>query len=208
MSWFIVLFTIFTAPVFAHPVSYQGAIGVMTWNQPFMTDNWITYSFRNDMAIAARTMRLEMEDGSEMNYYAPQLDYLVKRWNGRDYQANIYVFGGYGANRSMGSTEGAGLFGVEADAESRKYFVMGKWEGMWAKRASDFYHVEARLGVAPYEAEFDEIASWFMVQYQYHPDLVRKHVVTPLFRFFYRSFLTEAGVSTKGDWMLNFMFHF
>lgn len=44
----------------SHPVSYKGSTGLMTWNQSFMSETWITYSFKPDMAIAARLMRMEM----------------------------------------------------------------------------------------------------------------------------------------------------
>lgn len=202
---FIIMLFQFSAE--AHPVAYQGAVGVMTWNQSFMTDDWITYSFRPDAAIAARHMRFDMPEG-RMQFYAPQLDYLVKRWNESDFQANIYAYGAYGTINFQNQTQGAGLAGAEADAESRKYFASVKYEKMWANLGPDFYHAEARLGIAPYEAEYKEIASWFMLQYQYHPMLERKAALTPLIRLFYRSVLFESGVSTDGDWMLNFMFHF
>lgn len=179
----------------------------MTWNQPFMTDDWITYSFRPDMAVAARHMRFETPDG-RMQFYAPQFDYLVKRWNERESQANIYAFGAFGALNSQIRTAGAALGGVEADAESRTYFIMAKLEKMWGSSGPDFNHGEFRLGVAPYEAEFNEIASWFMIQYQWHPSLLKKEAITPLIRIFYRTVLLETGVSTDGDWMMNFMFHF
>ncbi len=201
------IFLLWQTPAQAHPVSYQGAVGVMTWNQPFMSDDWITYSFRPDAAVAARHMRFDMPEG-RMEFYAPQLDYLVKRWNERDSQANIYVYGAYGTARFQNQTQGAGLAGLEADAESRKYYVSVKYEKMWGNLGPDFVHGEARLGIAPYEAEFNEIASWFMIQYQYHPELLKKEVVTPLMRLFYKSVLFETGVGTDGDWMLNFMFHF
>jgi hypothetical protein len=191
----------------AHPVAYKGATGVMTWNQPYMSDDWLTYSFRPDAAVAARRMRFDMPEG-RMQFYAPQIDYLVKRWNEKDSQANIYVYGAYGTMNFQDRTHGAGLGGVEVDAESRKYFVMAKYEKMWGDLGPDFYHGEARLGIAPYEAEYNEIASWFMVQYQWHPMLLKKNAFTPLIRLFYRSVLFETGVSTDGDWMLNFMFHF
>ncbi|MGZ3703863.1 MAG: hypothetical protein ACXWSD_19115, partial [Bdellovibrionota bacterium] len=79
---------------------------------------------------------------------------------------------------------------------------------MWSVLKPDFYQASFRVGAAPYEAEFNEVASWFMLQYDYHPMLTRKFALTPLFRVFYKSFLFEAGVSTQADWMLNFMFHF
>lgn len=198
---------LWVSSAFAHPVAYQHAVGVMTWNQSFMTDDWITYSFRPDAAFAARHMRFDMPEG-RMQFYAPQLDYLVKRWNESDSQANIYVYGAYGALNFQNQTHGAGLAGIEADAESRKYFVMAKYEKMWGDLGPDFYHSEARIGIAPYEAEFNEIASWFMIQFQWHPMLLKKDAITPLVRLFYKSVLVETGVSTDGDWMLNFMFHF
>ena len=88
-----------------------------------------------------------------------------------------------------GFLKGAGLAGAEADAESRKYFVSAKYEKMWANLGPDFYKAEARLGIAPYEAEFNEVASWFMIQYQWHPMLLRKNALTPMVRLFYKSVL-------------------
>jgi hypothetical protein len=204
---FLLYFFLYSLIVEAHPVPYQGAVGVMTWNQPFMSDSWLTYSFRHDMAIAGRFMRMEMPDG-EFRYNGAQLDYLLYRNNGTDHQANIYLYGGAGEVHFHDKNGGAPLAGVEADAEDRKYFGMFKAEQMNPSIGPDFSHVEARLGIAPYEAEYNEIASWFMVQAQWHPSLRRKFAFTPLARFFYKSALWEAGVSTDGDWMMNFMFHF
>jgi hypothetical protein len=99
-------------------------------------------------------------------------------------------------------------YGVEADAESRSLFVLAKAEFMDPSLGSNFQHFEFRLGAAPYEAEFNEIASWLMIQFQYHPSLVKKTALTPMARFFYKSVLFEIGVSTEGDSMTNLMFHF
>jgi hypothetical protein len=200
-------FLLFGVQAMGHPVAYQGATGVMTWNQPFMSDTWITYSFRPTMAAAGRFMRMEMPEG-RLNYAGLQYDYLLKRWNGDDHQANIYLYGGAG-NVSFANQNDVGfLSGVEADAENRKYFALMKAETMQTKIAEDFKHVEARLGIAPYEAEYTELATWLMVQAQWHPTLQKKWVITPLARIFYKSFLLESGVSLDGDWMMNFMFHF
>lgn len=204
---FLIFILLLTPQVFAHPVAYQGATGVMTWNQPFMTDSWITYSFRPDMAAAGRFIRMEMPDG-RLNYAGVQYDYLVNRWNGDDHQANIYVYAGAGNVNFANKNDLGYLVGFEADAENRKYFALIKAETMQTNIADDFNHVEGRLGIAPYEADYSELATWFMVQAQWHPSLQKKFVVTPLARIFYKSFLLETGVSLDGDWMLNFMFHF
>lgn len=190
----------------AHPVPYKGALGVMTWNQSFLSDYWVTYSFLPNAAIAARHMRMQMKDG-EARLYLPQADYLLKRWNEKDSQANIYLYGGYGALSLQNKTGTAGLIGAEADAESRKYYISGKYESMFASLGEKFYSATVRLGIAPYEAEYTEIASWFMIQAQYHPALIKSYAITPLARFFYKSALFETGVSLDGDWMINLMFH-
>lgn len=204
---FLLSFMALASAALAHPVSYQGAFSVMTWNQPFLLDSWVTYSFRPDAAIAARYTQMQMKEG-KARAYLPQLDYLVKRWNESDYQANIYVYGGFGGVHINDSNGRGGLVGVEADAESRRYFVMSKYEGMFSSVTPDSHQATLRLGVAPYEAEYKELASWFMIQVQYHPSLQRNYAITPLARFFYKSVLWEMGVSLDGDWMLNLMFHF
>lgn len=191
----------------AHPVAYKGATGVMTWNQPFMTDWWLTYSFQPNAAVAGRYIRMEMPEG-RLNFYGAQLDYLAYRNNGDDHQANIYLYGGAGSVQFSDATGGSFIAGFESDAENRKYFGLFKAETMRSSVAPAFDHIEGRLGIAPYEAEYTEIATWFMVQAQWHPSLQRQFVLTPLARIFYKSFLLETGVSLDGDWMMNFMFHF
>jgi hypothetical protein len=192
----------------AHPVSYKGAIGVMTWSQPWLSDYWVTYSFEPNLAVAVRTMRMNMNDG-KLNVYLPQLDYLVKRWNEKNLQANIYTYAGGGlASRDDGKNGNAGIAGIEADAETRSLFAEIKGEWMRPSFGSKFDHYELRIGVAPYEAEFNEIASWLMIQFQHHSQLIRQNAITPLGRFFYRNVLFEVGMSLDGDSMVNLMFHF
>ncbi|MGE0764282.1 MAG: hypothetical protein AB7N80_13455 [Bdellovibrionales bacterium] len=191
----------------AHPTSYQDSLAVMTWNQPDQNDLWVVYSFRYDKALAARHMRVQTRSGlSKMNM--GQFNWLVKRWNQKNSQANVYLYGGFGSHEHLGQSGTVGVWGLEADAESRKLFIWGRGEGMRSSHNQDFELYEFRLGAAPYEAEFNEIASWLMLQYQYRPQMVSKEVLTPLVRFFYRNVLWEMGSSFDGDFMLNFMVHF
>jgi len=193
--------------VYAHPVSYKGATTLMTWSQPFLNDTWLVYSLNHERAVAARVMRMQMRDGEDSTLYLPQFNFLMKRWNEPNLQANIYTYGGYGALRGQNTT-GAGLTGLELDAENRKYYASLKYESMWTSTGDDVQQTVLRLGIAPYEAEYNELTSWFMLQVQYHPRLSRSLAVTPLGRFFYKSALVEVGSSFQSDWMLNLMFHF
>ena len=71
-------------------------------------------------------------------FSCPQLDYLVKRWNEPNHQANIYVYGGFGGVTYQGQTGTGGLAGIETDIESRKYFAMAKYEVMRSSLGTNF----------------------------------------------------------------------
>jgi hypothetical protein len=196
-----------SSQVYAHPTSYKGAKSVMTWMQPFLWETWNSYSLDYDKAIAVRYQEAQMPNG-RMKVAAPQLNWLAKRWNGSDYQANVYLYGGYGSAWLGQQQGGLGFGGIEIDAEDRQYYSMAKAEWMKADFGRDSYSYAARLGIAPYASAFDELAAWLMVQFQYHDSLIRKSAVTPLARFYYRNVLWEIGMSTDGDAMANLMFHF
>jgi len=196
------------ASAWAHPVSYQGALSVMTWNQPYLTDYWSTYSFRPNAAVAARYMRMAMKDGSEMKVALPQADVLLYRKNSRTSQANLYAYGGFGGETMEGTGHGAGLLGAEADAESRRYYGAAGFQAVLPGLGPNVYSTTVKVGTAAYLAEFDELGTWLILAYQNNPQLRRRQDVTPLIRLMYRNVLAEAGSSFSGEWMLNFMVHF
>lgn len=179
----------------------------MIWNQPFLNDVLITYSFARQMAIAARFQRMTLPTG-DMYMYVPQLNFLVHRWNFDNAQANIYAYGGFGANHFANNTSWSGLAGTELDAENRRLYISGKFQTFFLKDNEQIYQSQLRVGVAPYLSEFDELSSWFILSVQHEPQLVREWIITPMARFYYKNVLWEFGSSFKGDWMLNFMVHF
>lgn len=204
---FIALVSLSAGNVYAHPTSYKGGISVMTWNQPFLNDTMLTYTFLRNAAIAARHMKMDMP-GDEMQVHMGQLNLLAKRWNNKAYQANIYLFGGVGAQEFQGNKGFATMPGIEADIEDRRLYLSGKFQALLPKFGPNVYQTQVRTGIAAYEAEFDEISAWLIGSFQWEPQLVRQVIVTPMARFFYKNVLWEVGSSIKGDWMLNFMFHF
>lgn len=66
----------------------------------------------------------------------------------------------------------------------------------------------ARVGVAPYKANYDDLNTWFMVQVDHHPAKDDTLVVTPLVRFFYDTTLIEAGYSSNNHVMFNWVLQF
>lgn len=169
-------------------------------------DTTIGYSFKRNAAVAARMM--VFDDGiGRMRFYAPQLNFLLRRWNGDGFQSNVYASGAVGPMNYNGHEHSAILTGVDVDAESRWLFTSGRAEKMWTGVGYDFWHLQSRVGVAPYSAGFKQLATWLMVQYEYNPILRGWSKVTPLVRMFYQNYLVEGGISPDGDWMLNLMVH-
>ena len=190
----------------AHPVPFKGSRSVMTWNQPHFNETMFAYSFDRRMALATQYMRMDMRDG-EMKAVIPQLNVLAKRWNELDSQANIYFVGGGGTYEFDDRVKTAALAGMEADFETRKVYVSAKLTGLWPSFDENTYVQTYRAGVAPYEAEYDEVAAWLILDVQHINRREREVTVTPVLRAFYRNVLGEIGASFTGDFMLNFMVH-
>jgi hypothetical protein len=192
--------------VLAHPVPYKDAVALTTLNQPFQSDNSLAFSFHRQASIGARIMTFDDRIG-QMSFYAPQLNFLLKRWNGEGFQANVYSMLAVGPMTYNKHEHSAILTALEGDIESRWLMFSGMAEKMWTGVGYDFWHLRSRAGAAPYAAGFNQVATWFMIQYDYNPILRGWDKVTPLVRMFYKNYLWEAGVSTDGDWMFNFMVH-
>ena len=86
----------------AHPVAYQDSIAIMGWNSPMMSDYWVSYGLTSRFAATARYFSLRPVDVSRptvREFYFPQFNFLLKRWNELDSQANIYLSASYGARK-------------------------------------------------------------------------------------------------------------
>ena len=193
----------------AHPVAFAGSYSIMTWNSKEMSDWMFTHSFTSRYSLSARSLRLKTQDG-EREFYLPQLNFLLKRWNELDSQANIYLSLGHGGEKVNKSLKDTSVLGLDVDWESRKYYVSFKEEVVLSHRNNDLniYQTKFRAGFAPYLAEFNELNSWFILQLDHSNKVEESIKITPLIRLFYQNILLEFGASQKGDSQFNFMVHF
>jgi hypothetical protein len=204
------LMTIFIGnKAMAHPVAYADSYSIMAWNSKEMSDWMFTHTFTPHYSLSARTTRLETTEG-ERRFYIPHLNFLAKRWNELDSQANIYLSVGHGGEKVNKSFKDVSLLALETDWESRKYYVSFREEALivYKKRASNLYLTKVRAGFAPYLAEFNELNTWFILEASKENKGMESYSLTPYVRFFYRNVLTEFGVSQKGQAQFNFMVHF
>lgn len=168
-----------------------------------------THSFTSKFSLAARYLRLQTKEG-ERTFYVPQANFLLKRWNELDSQANVYLSLGHGGEKINSSFKNTSSAAIEADWESRKYYVSFREDTLFSHQNSDrnIYQTKVRAGFAPYLAEFDEMNTWFILQADTSNKMGDEFKLTPFIRLFYHNVLTEFGVSSKGDAQFNFMVHF
>lgn len=199
----------FSGQLQAHPVAYGRSNSLMTWNSKDQTDWMLTHTFEPTYSLSMRYQRVDTKEG-ERTFYLPHLNFLLKRWNEIDSQANIYFSLGHGGEKINSSFKDTSFMAVESDWESRKYYVSFREEMLkvYKKRGSDLYMTRVRAGFAPYLAEFSELNSWLILQAEKMNKGKESYTLTPMIRLFYRNVLTEFGADQHGNAQFNFMVHF
>ncbi|MBA2405356.1 MAG: hypothetical protein H0V66_11340 [Bdellovibrionales bacterium] len=210
MSKLVFILFFYTASIFAHPVIYKEGTVVSSSNMPTYSDNLLMYSWSNRWASGLNHWRFTKEESNTEMVFL-KTNYLLYRYNGESSQGNIYLHGGVGVVDSeieKRQTNEAYMTGLEADWETRTLYTALKHYYFTSPKVTDISMTQARIGFSPFEAAFDQLQSWFMVQFMYMPDVESEVIITPLLRFFYKNVLWEMGSSTRGEWMLNIMVHY
>ena len=173
------------------------------------SDNQVSYSFDAKWAAGVNLWRFNKEEDST-EFGLLRLNHLLKRWNGENSQANIYLSSGVGvADTTIDKNSiKIGYFGgAEADWETRTLYTSLKYYHFTSPKLTDVSMTQARIGYSPYEASFDKLQTWVMLQGMYMGEVDRTVVVTPLLRFFYHNVLWEVGSGLRSEWFLNLMVH-
>jgi len=197
-------------PGSARPVSYPGGWTLMLMNDGDKNAAHVHYS---PTAFTSLGYKFEYWRDKEMTLNALQMNNLLKRWNKKDSQANIYLKSGLGvAYSDAGSfdheTSAAGFTGLAADWENRRYFVSYENRYTEAGPIDDFYTESARVGWAPYEGDYGDLHTWLMLQVEHTPENADNFTVTPLVRFFKGVHLVEAGMNENGEVLFNYIFRY
>lgn len=196
--------------LFAHPVIYKEGIVVSYSNMRSYSDNQLMYSWSNRWSSGLNQWRFSRgEENTEFAFL--KTNHLLYRHNGESSQGNIYVHGGIGVVDSeieKRQTNEAYMTGIEMDWETRTIYTALKYYYFTSPKVTDLSMAQARVGFSPYEAGFDQLQSWFMVQAMVMPEVEPEVIITPLLRFFYKNVLWEIGSSTRAEWIINVMVHY
>lgn len=199
----------------ARPVSYPGGWTLMLNHEAENSSAHLHYTIDPRTSLG---LRIESGDYGDHTFVGGQLNRLVKRWNAPGAQANIYLKTGLGVatgdfNTDQSETQAAGFIRLSADWENRRWFVAGDLYAHGVAEQQTMTGQQARIGVAPYVAEFGGFHTWLMLQADAKQNRFADQgeealTLTPLVRFFYGPRLLELGYSSNDEALFKFIQRF
>ena len=194
----------------ARPVSYPGGWTFMTMNDAEKNMAHMFYTFTPSLALGYSG---EYWRDANFQLHSLQMNNLLKRWNRKGSQANLYLKSGIGMAYSDNAPfdhdwRAAGFTGLAADWENRRYYTSYENRYVWADDIHDGFTQKARVGIAPYIGDYGDLHTWLMLQVDHAPETSPPVTVTPLVRFFKGDHMIEAGVSNQGSALFNWTVRF
>lgn len=189
----------------ARPISYPGGWQVMPMSDAMEQGVHINYSpsFKYSVGVVSEYMR---EDEYSMHTF--ELNTLPWRLNNENSQANVYLKFGVGVAEDDKEVRPAMWTAFAADWEDRRYFTSYEARFINAVDIEQTAHQSARVGIAPYVAEFGSLHTWLMLQVDHHPSEEDNFEVTPLVRFFKGPTLMEIGYGSNRNLLFNVTYVF
>jgi hypothetical protein len=199
-----------SASIVAAPMGYQGS----TMSMGDFSTNWREFSvnvattprdaFGADYTYLRSDDKQTTRELVEANYTR-----LVYRNNLPNAQANLWFVVGVGGIRGTGisGTEVSVTPGVQVDYETTRLYFSAMGRLYRASGVNNDYGA-VRAGFSFYEAAYDELQPWFVIEARRMRGLSDETEITPLLRVISRTFFVEAGVNNMRQFRFNFMYVF
>jgi len=190
----------------ARPVSWPGGWTIMQRNDFDESRLHIHYS-----TSAFHSLGLIAQDShqTETKYVGLQWNHLLKRRNTRYSQANLYFKTQLGVQDALDKQALAATIGIAGDWETRRYFTSYEARYREADNLNERnFKQAAKIGIAPYLAEYGNWHTWLMLKVDHIPDAEDELVLTPLVRLFKGNTLIEAGLSDEEDVLFNWIIRY
>lgn len=191
---------------FAHGTTVMAEYGAGT-----MEELQVFYAPKFSYSVGGGYLAIDSAiDGQSTEITYARLNYLAKRWNREASQANVFVWGGVGSATVDGvaGDQFAWNAGIQFDYETRRIYASLKSD---LHESSDFSHRidTLQLGLAPYEHDYENVATWFVVQgRRYTGEVFDGTEWALLLRLFKGNKWIDVGATTDGKLQAMVMFNF
>ena len=194
----------------AGPMGFKDSWMAMGDLSPNWREAWVNYAMTSRDAVGGGLLYMRSDDKRQTRTLT-EATYtrLLKRWNTKESQANVWLLGGIGAVEGN-DFSGSKLMlapGVQLDYETTRVYVSTTAR---LYRASGINHDygSVRAGFSFFEADYDETQPWFIVEARRMRGLSDKLEITPMLRLINKGYFIEAGVNYSRQWRFNFMYIF
>jgi len=196
--------------VHAGPMGYKGSTMAMGDFGPNWAEGWINHALTARDAVGVGYTWMRSDDESVIHRVS-EVTYtrLVHRWNLPRAQANAWFVVGAGVmtGNDFAGERFAWTPGGQVDYETTRVYVAAMGRLYRAGSVKNDYGA-VRAGFSFYEAEYDEVQPWFIVEARRMRGLSDGVEVTPMLRFIASRYFVEAGVNLDGQARFNFMYVF
>jgi hypothetical protein len=201
-----------TSTTFAKPIAFAHGTTVMAeYGAGTMNEAQVFYAPQYFWSFGAGHLQLESDVSNlrrEISY--ARVNYLVKRWNLEDAQANVFTWGSVGDAYVSETDDHAFAWntGAQLDYETRRVYGSLKTD---LHRSSVFSHRidTLQLGIAPYEHDYDTLATWLVLQGRHYTGGIHDGTEWALLlRLFKGGAWIEAGATQDGKLQAMAMFNF
>ena len=200
MFRFLLVCIILLNSISAHPVVFKNGKVFWVSQSTKFNDIRLGISKTNKWLIGGRILQ---DRRSNETFAFLNNNYLAKRGNSKNAQANIYILSSVGINTK--NSESMGTVGVHGDWENRQLMVMQMVE-YFSHNSS--WMSGSRLAYSPYTVDYTKMSTWFIAEYQVeYKNNNFSYMFIPVVRLFKNNYLFEIG-SNGEDSFLSFMIHF
>ena len=207
MIIFFFLLCLISVTLEARPVSYPGGLTIMQMNNWKKNRLHVHYSPTHTDSFGLLYEYLRPEDSYVFNI---QWNHLLTRRNTEFSQLNIYLKNQLGVISQSSAESFNGVISLASDWETRRFSLSYEVAISYLSKNNQIdFHQVARVGFAPYVAEYGNLHTWFIVQLEHHPDRNDQSLVSSfIVRMFKDDYLWEIGVDNNLSVVFNWVIRF
>lgn len=194
----------------AAPMGFKESWMVMGDLSPNWREGFANYAFTPRDAIGPSLLYMRSDDKTKSRELA-EVAYtrLLKRWNLPHAQANVWFVGGVGALRGndFSGSRTMATPGIQVDYETTRFYASA-FGRLYRAEAINHDYAAARVGFSFFEADYDEVQPWAVLEVRRMRGLSDMTEVTPMLRLIHNRYFVEAGVNNSKQLRFNFMYTF
>ena len=168
----------------AHPVIFKNGKAFWITQNPSYNDIRFGVSKTSNWLIGGRFLE---DRKSNETFALINNNYLAKRWNNKNSQANLYLLSSVGFDTK--NSKSMGTIGLHGDWEDRRFMVMQMLE--YYSHSSALVS-NTRFAYSPYTVDYSKTSTWLIAHYrvEYSNDKY-SYMFFPVVRLFKKNYLVE-----------------